>query len=186
MLFEMTLDYQIVLPLMLACVTAHYTAKVYRRGESIYHASLNRKLSAADTDDWRLRTVEALVKPAAATVPPSMTLQEMFARLPSRPVERVYVINAAGELAGWLDPRHILDEVQNQRLDGAATVEAVANSVAVALAPDMALGTALDGFLRENATVLPVTLGQWRNTLIGEVSRHDVLLAIQDRLTYPK
>jgi len=186
MLFEMTLDYQIVLPLMLACVTAHYTAKVYRRGESIYHGSLSRKMSAADGDDWRLRTVEALVKPAAATVPPSMTLQEMFARLPSRPVERVYVVNAAGELAGWLDPRRILAQVQSQSLDSAATVEAVANSVAVALAPDMALGTALDGFLRENATVLPVTLGQWRNTLIGEVSRHDVLLAIQDRLTYPK
>ena len=28
MLFEMTLDYDMVLPLMLACVTAHYTAKV--------------------------------------------------------------------------------------------------------------------------------------------------------------
>jgi CIC family chloride channel protein len=187
MLFEMTLDYQIVLPLMLACVTAHYTAKVYRRGESIYHGSLHSKMrAAANTDDWRLRTVEALVKPAAATVPPSMTLQEMFARLPSRALERVYVVNVAGELAGWLDPRRILDDVQQHRLGSAVTVEAVANPVAVALAPDMALGTALDGFLRENATVLPVTLGQWRNTLIGEVSRHDVLLAIQDRLTYPK
>jgi hypothetical protein len=33
---------------------------------------------------------------------------------------------------------------------------------------------------------LPVTTGQWRSTLVGEVARHDVLLAIQDRLTYPK
>ncbi len=40
MIFEMTLDYQVVLPLMLACVTAHYTAKVYRGGESIYHEAL--------------------------------------------------------------------------------------------------------------------------------------------------
>ena len=186
MLFEMTADYQIVLPLMLACVTGHYTAKVYRRGESIYHASLNRGMVAHDADDWRLRTVEALVKPATATIPPSLTLQEMLAQLPGKPLERVYVVNSAGELTGWLDPRRILDEVQSQRLDGAVTVESVASSVNVALAPDMALGTALDGFLRENATVLPVTLGQWRNTLIGEVSRRDVLLAIQDRLTYPK
>jgi len=186
MLFEMTADYQIVLPLMLACVTGHYTAKVYRRGESIYHASLNRDSSTADADDWRVRTVEALVKPAAATVLPSLTLREMFAQLPSKPLERVYVVNAAGELSAWLDPRKVLDEVQNQRLDSAVTVETVASSVPVALAPDMALGTALDGFLRANVTVLPVTLGQWRNTLIGEVSRRDVLLAVQDRLTYPK
>ena len=47
MIFEMTLDYQVVLPLMLACVTAHYTAKVYRRGESIYHDSLAARSAAA-------------------------------------------------------------------------------------------------------------------------------------------
>jgi chloride channel protein, CIC family len=186
MLFEMTADYQIVLPLMLACVAGHYTAKVYRRGESIYHGALHRVPRAHDSDDWRLKTVEALVKPATATVPPTLTLREMFAQLPGKPLERVYVLNSSGELTGWLDPRRILDEVQNHRLDGALSVGEVASSITVMLAPDMALGTALDGFLRENATVLPVTLGQWRNTLIGEVSRSDVLLAIQDRLTYPK
>jgi chloride channel protein, CIC family len=186
MLFEMTADYQIVLPLMLACVTGHYTAKVYRRGESIYHASLHRGVRIHNADDWRLRTVEALVKPATATVLPSLTLQEMLAQLPGKPLERVYVVNSAGELIGWLDPRRILEEVKNQRLDGLVLVESVASAVTVPLAPDMPLGTALDAFLRENATVLPVTLGQWRNTLIGEVSRRDVLLAIQDRLTYPK
>jgi len=95
-------------------------------------------------------------------------------------------VNAAGELVGWLDPRKVLEQVQKSHIDGAISVEALASSVAFALAPDMALGTALDGFLREHATVLPVTLGQWRNTLIGEVARRDVLLAIQDRLTYPK
>jgi CIC family chloride channel protein len=186
MLFEMTADYEIVLPLMLACVTAHYTAKVYRRGESIYHASLHRVASGQDPDDWRLRTVEALVKPAAATVLPTLTVREMLARLPGKPLERVYVVNAAGELTGWLDPRRVLDDVQNQRLSSAASVESLARPVTFALAPDMPLGTALDGFLRERVTVLPVTLGQWRNTLIGEVTRSDVLLAIQDRLTYPK
>jgi hypothetical protein len=34
--------------------------------------------------------------------------------------------------------------------------------------------------------VLTVTPGQWRNTLLGEVARNDLTLAIQDRLTYPK
>ncbi len=186
MLFEMTADYQIVLPLMLACVTAHYTAKVYRRGESIYHASLMRAMAASGGGDWRVRTVESLVKPPAATVSPSLTLAELFAKLPSRPLDRVYVTNSNGELVAWLDPRRVLEQVNNRKLDSALTVEAVASPVTFALEPDMALGVALDGFMRENTAVLPVTLGQWRNTLIGEVSRHDVLLAVQDRLTYPK
>ncbi len=185
MIFEMTADYEMVLPLMLVCVTAHYTAKVYRHGESVYHASLARAAAAAAPDDWRLRTVEPLVKPPAATVPRATTVQEMLAQLPTRPLERVYVVDG-DQLIAWLDPRRVLDQVEKRLIDGATAVEHVAHPVSFALSPDMALGTALDGFLREQATVLPVTLGTWRNSLVGEVSRRDVLLAIQDRLTFPK
>lgn len=185
MLFEMTADYDIVLPLMLTCVSAHYAAKVYRRGESIYHGSLHRPKEPGNSDDWRLRTVESLVKPAVATVARDTTLEQMFAQLPRRPVERVYVLHD-NDLVAWIDPRVALDQLQKKELGGSTPVGDVANPVNFALAPEMALCTALDGFLREEATVLPVTPGQWRNSLIGEVYRRDVLLAIQDRLTYPK
>jgi len=184
MLFEMTLDYQIVLPLMLTCVTAHYTARVYRRGESVYHATLARA-QRPEGDDWRLRTIDALVKPPAASVPREWRLQEMFAALPKRPLARVYVLDA-NELVAWLDPREVLARMKSGALDGTELVESVAHPVTFTLSPEMPLCNALDGFLREQATVLPVTPGQWRNTLVGEVSRHDVLLAIQDRLTYPR
>ncbi len=183
MLFEMTLDYDIVLPLMLACVTAHYAAKVYRRGESVYAHALKRE---ADADqDWRLRTVQSLVKPTASVVSPDTVLQTLFASLPARPVNRVYVIED-DQIVAWLDPREILGRFQSGALDGATRVREVAHPVTFTLTPDMSLCTALEGFLRERATVLPVTPGQWRNSLLGEVSRSDVLLAIQDRLTYPK
>ncbi len=185
MLFEMTLDYQIVLPLMLACVVAHYSAKVYRRGESIYHVSLNAAATADAEVDWRLRTVQALVKPAAAVVPDTLSLQEVFARLPKRPIARVYVTRG-DELVAWMDPRLVLARLNKQELAANTPVEAVARPIVMALTPDMPLCTALDAFLREQVTVLPVIPDQWRNTLLGEVSRHDVLLAIQDQLTYPK
>lgn len=189
MLFEMTLDYDIVLPLMLACVTAHYAAKVYRRGESVYAHALRRDAGADEgagaEQDWRLRTVQSLVKPTAAVVSPETTLKSLFATLPTRPVNRVYVIED-DQILAWLDPREILERFQSGALDGATWVREVAHPVTFTLTPDMSLCTALDGFLRERATVLPVTPGQWRNSLLGEVSRSDVLLAIQDRLTYPK
>ena len=40
MVFELTLGYQIVLPLMLAGITAHYTALQYPGAKSIYAESL--------------------------------------------------------------------------------------------------------------------------------------------------
>jgi len=39
MVFEMTQDYRITLPLMLAAVVAHYVARFYRHGESVYAQS---------------------------------------------------------------------------------------------------------------------------------------------------
>jgi CIC family chloride channel protein len=185
MLFEMTLDYEIVLPLMLTCVIAHYTAKVYRGGESVYHASLKRASDEADSDDWRLRTVETLVKPAAAVVISGTSLKTMFEQLPKRPLERVYVVDDEDVIA-WLDPRAAFERLNKQEIAATTTVDEIAQPLAFSLTPEMPLCTALDGFLQEQATVLPVTPGQWRNTLLGEVSRRDVLLAVQDRLTYPK
>jgi len=185
MIFEMTLDYDIVLPLMLACVTAHYTAKVYRRGQSVYHATLSRALVAEHGDDWRLRTVETLVKPPAAVVSGTTNLADVFDQLPKRPLQRVYVTNG-DDLVAWFDPRKVLERLQKGEIDWGLPAEAVSLPVNFALSPDMPLCEALDGFLREQATALPVTPGQWRHTLLGEVSRSDVLLAIQDRLTYPK
>jgi chloride channel protein, CIC family len=185
MIFELTGDYDIVLPLMLACVAAHYTSKVYRHGESVYHPSLARAAAAECPDDWRLRTIEALVKPASATVPRTATLKEMFVHLPKRPLERVYVVDG-DQLIAWLDPAALLGRQESGEVSGATSVESVAHPVSFTLSPDMPLGTALDVFMREQATVLPVTLGPWRNSLLGEVSRRDVLLAIQDRLSYPK
>jgi CIC family chloride channel protein len=185
LIFEMTGDYEIVLPLMLACVSSHYTAKVYRHGKSVYHASLQGAATTEGADDWRLRTVQTLVKPAAAAVPDTMTLGEVFDRLPTRPLERVFVMKG-DELVAWLNPREVLEKMHHSELDGSLPVSAVAKPVEFALAPEMPLTTALEAFLREQATVLPVTPGQWRNTLLGEVARNDLMLAIQDRLTYPK
>lgn len=47
MLFEMTLDYAIVLPLMLACVVAYYVARGINP-DSIYSESLRRKAAGDD------------------------------------------------------------------------------------------------------------------------------------------
>jgi len=178
MLFEMTVDYDMVLPLMLACVTAHYTAKVYRRGESVYSAALH---AAAPRGERAQRCVSDLMKPAPAVVAGHWTLKQVFEQLPRRPLERVYVTDGE-ELVAWLDLRQALQQYRRGELDAGATVQSLARPVTLVLTPEMSLGAALDGFMRERADVLPVTAGQWHNTLLGEVSRHDVLLATQQRM----
>ncbi len=185
MIFEMTLDYNVVLPLMLACVTAHYTAKVYQHGKSVYRATLDQAMAAEHGDDWRLRTVEALVKPVAVVVPRDTPLSEVFNRISRRTLRRVYVTDG-DDLVAWFRPRELLERLQKGEIGWDVPVGAIAQPVNETLTPDMSLTEALDGFLREKVRTLPVTPGQWRHTLLGEVSRDDVLLAIRDRLTVTK
>ena len=185
MIFEMTLDYNVVLPLMLTCVTAHYTAKVYRHGKSVYQATLDHAMAAEDGDDWRLHTVQALVKPAAVVVPRETPLSGVFGQLSRRTVRRVYVTEG-GELIAWFRPREVLLRLRKGEVGWDVPVGDIAQPVNETLSPDMSLTEALDGFLRENVRTLPVTPGQWRHMMLGEVSRDDVLIAIRDRLTITK
>ena len=181
MIFEMRLDYDVVLPLMLACVTAHYTAKAYRGGRSVYHDSL-RPLREGAEPDWRLRTIEALVRPAAAVVTESMTIRAMLDGLPKRPVQTVYIVDDRQQLVASLDPRAVMARVNSGAIDADAPVTGPASQISHVLTPDMSLAAALDGFLRERVKSLPVTAGQWHTKLLGEVSRHDLLLALQDQI----
>ncbi len=184
MIFEMTLDYDIVLPLMLACVAAHYTAKVYRDGKSVYHAALSRAPQTSPGDDWRLRTVAELVKPAAAVFAADTPLAAVVDQIPKRTPERVFIVDHQ-QLVAACEPRALIERLRTRPQDAALPVRVLARPVVVTIAPDMPLTDALDRFLRANVSVLPVTAGEWRNTLLGELSRADVLLAIQDRLTFP-
>lgn len=181
MIFEMTLDYEVVLPLMLACVTAHFTSKAYRHGRSVYDESLHPEERGGEPE-WHLRTVRALVKPAAAVVSEQTSVRQMLDGLPRRPVQAVYVVDASYQLLAALDPRRVLADVREKRVDPDRPVGSLATPVPFVLTPEMSLTGALDGFLREQSKVLPVTSGQWHTTLLGEVSRHDLLLALQDRI----
>lgn len=181
MIFEMTLDYDVVLPLMLACVTAHYTAKAYRHGRSVYHESLQPARDGDDAD-WRLSTVEALVRPPGAVVTEHVSVRAMLDSLPNRPVPTVYVVDGSRQLLAVLDPRTVMARAKRREIDPETPVGRIAAPVPFVLTPGTSLTSALDGFLRERVKTLPVTTGQWDTTLVGQVSRHDLLLALHDRL----
>jgi hypothetical protein len=75
----------------------------------------------------------------------------------------------------------LLDDVTSGRSSADAHIDTVAAPVTQSLRADMPLGAALDVFLGSDALTLPVTSGQWQPTLMGEVSRHDLLLAVSDQ-----
>ncbi len=105
MVFEMTLDYQIVLPLMLACVIAHYTAKVYRRGESIYADSLRRKRAEQRALAIAPETLTVALQHTPLTVWKQKTRAEVLQLLTEHRVARLYVTDAQNQFLGVVSLR---------------------------------------------------------------------------------
>jgi chloride channel protein, CIC family len=181
LIFEMTLNYDVVLPLMLACVTAHYVARFYRHGESVYTRSLKSKGPGSE-DEWRLRHVGALTRPPDLVVQRDQPISAVLARLPTRLAGVVYVVDSQELLVGQIDAA----DLRRLARDGApptGTVAQIMHGCPPELTPEMMLGDALDVFIANQAKRLPVVSGHWSPRFMGEVLRHDLLLALQDRIS---
>ena len=181
LIFEMALDYEVVLPLMLACVTAHYVASIYRRGESVYTRAL-RVTGPGEEDEWRLRQITALVRPPGLVLHRDERLAGVLERLTPRGDYSIYVVDAQNQLVGQVSTPDLRREARTQRLDAHLTVAVIMQPAPPALTPEMLLGDALDVFIANRCKQLPVVSGHWSPVLLGEVLRHDLLLALQDRI----
>jgi CIC family chloride channel protein len=181
LIFEMTLDYEVVLPLMLACVTAHYVARIFRRGESVYSRAL-RASGPGDEDEWRLRQITALIRPPAMVLQRDERLGVALERLPPRGDYTIYVVDSQNQLVGQVASQELRRHTRSETTDAHLTVAVLMHAAPPVLIPQMLLGDALDVFIAHRSKELPVVSGHWSPVLLGEVWRHDLLLALQDRM----
>jgi Mg/Co/Ni transporter MgtE len=133
-------------------------------------------------NEWRLRQIAPLIRPPAALLQRDQPLKAAREEALARGGGRAYVIDAEKQLVGEYDLSVLARQPGAQLLPDNYTVgEAMEPSPAV-LTPEMLLGDALDVFLANHSTRLPVVSGHWSPVLLGEVTRHDVMLALQDRM----
>jgi CBS domain-containing protein len=92
------------------------------------------------------------------------------------------VIDSQNQLVGLLDVAAVKRQVRTTPAGPLALVAQYMQPAPPVLTPEMLLGNALDVFIAYRAKQLPVVSGQWSPVLIGEVWRHDLLLALQDRM----
>lgn len=179
MVLEITLDYDVVLSLMLACVSAHYTARTYRGARSVYFEVLHPVASVAAR---RTPSVGELAPAASATCRADASVAAVLHALPKRPIDALFVLDVGGRLEGSVHPHALLERVERQQVDPSARISQVADVVPAFLTPEMTLTAALDMFLRERADVLPLVAGACNPLFLGEVTRTDLALALQDEL----
>ncbi|MBB4221346.1 ClcB-like voltage-gated chloride channel protein [Variovorax guangxiensis] len=175
MIFEMTLSYQVMLPLMAASVIAYFVARSANAG-SMYEITLHR--NAQRDDQMRLRGLHMrdLVQPAETVVSPQADREAMSRLFLQYPVKYLYVVDADNRYLGVV-PLSSLGTAPQETTAGALLSQAI-----LPITADTGLGEALQRFLDHLGERLPLIESAANPVLLGVVAK-SALLATYVRLS---
>ncbi|MDE2004280.1 MAG: ClcB-like voltage-gated chloride channel protein [Betaproteobacteria bacterium] len=178
MIFEMTLSYEAVLPLMLSCVVAYFVART-SGGMPMYSAVSHREKGSGTQGAWQSLEIAQLIK----TTQPCVGIDARFADIRrafvEHPVRFLYVLDGDGMFRGVIS----LHDVNQHLLGGGPPGEPGARELLRTdmplLTPQMKLGDALQKFFAHQGERLPVVASLEQPRFIGAVSKTDLLMQIQ-------
>ena len=177
-IFELTGDYDIILPLMLTCVIS---AAVSRRvsPESLYTSVLARrkvKLPEVPRPDWlRAVRVRDLMRTGAQTVSLSVKFDDVLMKLLSLPPgQDLYVTDPDGRYLGVIVLDALKGHIPDRSLLGMLIAADVMDKSIGPVTPDTALTPIVERFQNLEIDKLPV-VDPVTQRLLGTVSKTDLL-----------
>jgi CIC family chloride channel protein len=179
MLFELTANYRIILPLMLACSLATLIA-TRLSSVSIYTEKLKKRgivLSRGrEVNILRKIPVSSVPLAEAATVSKDAPLSSLMALLASSTHSRFFLLDENGALSGSIDLVDLRKVIPDQEhLRHVLVAEDVATSQVRPVTPEATLNHVMLEFGRSHVDELPVVDSEGSRNLIGVVRRQDVI-----------
>lgn len=177
MLFEMTRDYGIVLPLMLACVVAYYTARAIEP-KSMYAprlASQGPRATLARPED---ATIRELVRPPPVTVRHDTPFAELVTHFVNHRHNYVYVVDNENRFLGAVSLHDIKGSMADPNLSRLVIASELMDPDFPFLELDSTVGNALDKLMQHYGERLPVVDGHGGRMLMGTLSKRDLLLTV--------
>ena len=180
MIFEMTGDYRLILPLMLTVVVSTLLSRRLMHGESIYTVKLLRRgirlSSGRDVDVMQGVLVHEAMTTRVDTVPATMTLERLRSEFARTQHHGFPVLDEAGKLCGIVTLRDV-DQVVEAGLPPDTPVGAFAETRLEVAFPDEPMADALHRLSVRDVGRLPVVERRDRTVLLGAVRRSDILRA---------
>ena len=175
-LFELTGDYQIILPMMTAIAVAAGVSSLLSR-DTIYTLKLRRRgidvLQGPAASPMTLLTVREAMRPVPPPVTTAASLTEIVDRLVTEGVAALPVVSEEGTYRGIVTSDGVEEQMRTSAFD--ATAADLAQSVP-AVHGGETLEQALDRLLAHGAAGLPV-LSADDQRVIGWLTHHDLLRA---------
>ena len=175
-IFEMTRDYQIILPLSAAVIISVVVAQALRK-QSIYELKLLRRGVDIDgvmqADVLDAVYVRDVMTPRFPTVRPEMTVTELTNLFADTGHHGFPVVNDEGNLTGVVT----MTDLQKVSKNGHTTVDDIATHDVIVAYEDQTLHDALARFGGQDVGRIPVVARSNPKQLVGVLRRHDIIKA---------
>ncbi len=173
LVFEMTADFNLVLPLMIVSVSSYLVAELIEEG-SLYDRLLEFKgihLTKETTQDpWTERTAIDVMQPRVETLSSRMRLEEALQAF-SQSTHRTFPVLENGKLVGILSQRDIAN-LAARGLNNDHLVSDLMTQNPITIAPEDTLAYVLHLLDRHRLHSLPVVKGR---RLVGIITRSDMI-----------
>jgi chloride channel protein, CIC family len=186
-LFEMTGDYAIILPLLVAVICAMLVFGRFSR-HSLYAHSLHKKgidlITGREEGVLKNLRVRDVMKPELHTISPSATFSELSARFMFGAVDYLYLTDGEGTLISVISFTDMRPYLMEEALAQLVRAEDIATRNPIFVTPEETLADVLVKFGIKNVAMLPVVSDPHTRKLVGGVRRKEVLEAYQMRLSH--
>jgi chloride channel protein, CIC family len=188
--FEITRDYNAVLPLMLVSVIADGVAMLFMPTSSIMTEKLARRglriHQDYETDVLQQVAVAETMDHDVPTIPATMLVGELAERIAKHDPEvsqhqGLFIVGPEGKLQGIITRGDVLRALDLDPSGSLSVLEAGSRELIVAF-PDEVISEASDKMLQNNIGRLPVVERSDPRKLIGYLGRHGVMAARMRRL----
>jgi CIC family chloride channel protein len=181
-LFEMTGNYRIILPLMIACIIGSAAARQLFE-DSIYTLKLARRgvnlQAGKEVNLLNSLSVGEAMNPAPEAVPETLTLGRFAERLSRSKHNSFPVVNEKGALTGVISYLDYQDVLFDENLRDLVIVKELATPRVVTVSMDDTLYTALQKIASKDFSILPVVDSSDPRRLVGTLSRRDIIGAYE-------
>lgn len=184
MLFELTSNYTIILPLMLSCIisvvisskiqpTSIFTTRLLRKGI--------RLRGSSEAELMRATKVRRILRPFPETMPPCTPFDDIIRRALRGSLSHQYIVDDENRPLGVITLRRIKSLLSEQDLEPRLIVAAdVMKSPLLAMGLDDTLADAMSHLSRLDVEMLPVIDEDGR--LAGAITRHDMMVFFEHEI----
>ncbi len=177
-LFEMTGDYKIILPLMIACIIGSlasgqllkdsiYTLKLARRGVNIK--------AGKEVNVLKSISVKDVMNPEVETIPENITLRKLAEKMSKSKNNSFPLVDEKGNLTGILSFFDYRDVVFDENLKDLVVAKEIATTNVVTVSLDDNLYNAMEKITLKDFSILPVVSPSTPSELLGVLTRRDII-----------